>query len=674
MNSKIFLLFLILIRISVVSGQEQKKIELSELDLTKMSCAMCVPKINQSFKETQMQIAGEKFDKGVGTHAYSRVLIDLQGKGKKFMAKVGLDDTGYKEASISFFVLGDGKLLWESGPMKKGNQAKLIDVDLQGVKKLGLLVTVNREDISENYANWADAMITYSGPKPAALDNAYTTEEYGILTPPAPESPRINSPEIYGARQGAPFLYRIPVTGRRSIRFKIKGLPKGLSLDKNTGIISGAIFKAGKYTMNLEANNQFGSTKKQFTIVVGDTLALTPPMGWNSWYIYYQNVSDSAMRLAADIMISSGMADYGYQYVNIDDCWMNKPGTANPEENGPLRDANGRINANKRFPDMKGLTSYIHSKGLKAGIYSSPGPKTCAGYAGSYQHELLDAKTFAEWGFDFLKYDWCSYGSVAKGNSVEALKAPFTLMGDALRQSGRDIVHNLCQYGMGDVWKWGREAGQSWRTGSDLGAATGSFIPGFYNTGLNNSRHWQYSAPGSWNDPDYINIGWVGSPRDKKGRKTAFTNNEQYAYMSMWSLMAAPLFFSGDMSRLDPFLINVLCNHEVIAVNQDKLGKQAKIIRDDTSGMLMVKELADGSKAIGLFNFPGKKTNPADYFVWDNKSNGTVKLRFTAAEIGMNGKFRVRDLWRQQDLGLFEEGMELSVPYHAVAFLKISRP
>lgn len=675
MTARIFLYFLVFVSVVAanVKPAEEEKIWLSELDLTKMSCAMCMPKIDQSFTGTTMQMAGEKFTKGVGTLAYSRMLIDLHGKGKKFSAKVGLDDTGYIEASISFFVLGDEKVLWQSGPVKKGGKAKPVDVDLTGVKKLGLLVTVNNEHISENYANWAEAEIVYVNEKPVAMENAFQAEQYGILTPAAPNEPRINTPGVYGVSPDAPILYRVPVTGSRPVSFAARGLPTGLKMDGNSGFITGKISKPGKYTIVIKAKNIFGTTKKKFTIIAGDKLALTPPMGWNSWYVYYHNVSDSFMRQAADAMVSSGMANYGYQYVNIDDCWMNKPGTSNAEENGPLRDADGRLLGNKRFPDMKGLTAYIHGKGLKAGIYSSPGPTTCARYAGSYEHEVLDAKTFAEWGFDFLKYDWCSYGSIAKGNSVEVYKAPYVLMGNALKQTGRDIIHNLCQYGMGEVWKWGREMGHSWRTGPDLGTATGSFVPGFYNTGLNNSQHWEYAGPGAWNDPDYINIGWVGSSRDKNRRKTAFTNNEQYAYMTMWSLMAAPLFFSGDMSRLDSFLLNVLCNHEVIGVNQDVLGKQAKIIRNDDDGMLMVKELADGSKAIGLFNYPGSKKNPADYFVWDNKKTGTRKLKFTAKELGINGKFKVRDIWQQKNLGVFETVMELNIPYHAVAFLKISR-
>ncbi|RYF87045.1 MAG: alpha-galactosidase [Chitinophagaceae bacterium] len=651
---------------------DERSVWLSELDLSKMTCVMGIPKINQSIKGEAMHIGGEKFTHGVGTHAYSRMLVNLHGTATRFSAKVGLDDGAYIHASISFYVVGDSKVLWESGPVKKGEKPKAINVDLTGIKKLGLLVTVNREDISENYADWADARLDFSGEKPVALANVVNAKQFGILTPPAPKKPRINGPEVYGVRPGSPLNYRIPATGIRPIQFSVEKLPQSLQVDKSTGIITGTISQKGRYPMMLIAKNKFGKSKKMLTIITGDKLALTPPMGWNSWYIYYSQVSDSVMRLSADAMVKSGMADYGYQYVNIDDGWMNKPGSKNPEESGLLRNGKGEIVGNGRFPDMKDLADYIHSKGLKAGIYSSPGPRTCAGYTGSYKYEAQDAATFARWGFDFLKYDWCSYGSVAKNNSLQTLQAPFTLMGEALKKSGRDLVFNLCQYGMGDVWKWGGEAGHSWRTGPDLGTSTGSFIPGFYNVALNNSEHWQYARPGAWNDPDYINIGWVGGS-GSKGTKTTFSPNEHYAYMSLWSLMASPLFFSGDMSRLDSFLLNVLCNHEVIAVNQDILGRQGKIVRNDSTGMVMIKELADGSKAVGLLNFPGNKKNAVDYFVWDDSGDGSRKIKVTAAELGINGRFSVRNLWTQKDLGVFNKDFEAEVPYHGVVLIKISQ-
>jgi alpha-galactosidase len=362
------------------------------------------------------------------------------------------------------------------------------------------------------------------------------------------------------------------------------------------------------------------------------------------------------MREAADQMVATGMADYGYQYVNIDDCWMVKPNSEDPDIGGPVRDRNGKINTNTRFPDMKAMTKYIHSKGLKTGIYISPGPTTCAGYEGSYGHELQDAKTFAEWGFDFLKYDWCSYGKLAGGNTREDLIQPYKIMWDILKDLDRDIVLNLCQYGMGEVWKWGGKVGNSWRTTGDLGLEKGNVLPGFYHIGRRNAEHWEYAKPGEWNDPDYILIGWVGNAHEMGiGKLTDLTPDEQYSYMSMWSLMAAPLIFSGDMSKLDPFTLNVLCNHEVIGVNQDPLGNQARIIRKSDTEMVLAKSLEDGSLAIGLFNL--------------NNEDKTLSIDWN--EIDLTGQQQIRDLWRQKDLGVFQKKFESTIPSHGVKMIHI---
>jgi alpha-galactosidase len=347
-------------------------------------------------------------------------------------------------------------------------------------------------------------------------------------------------------------------------------------------------------------------------------------------------------------MVRTGMADVGYQYVSIDDCWMNAPRADDPLRVGPLRDADGNIVPNRHFPDMKALTDYVHAHGLKAGTYTSPGPTTCAGFAGTYQHEAQDARQFAAWGFDLLKYDWCSYGEIVKGDtSLETFQKPYRLMGDLLKQQPRDIVLNLCQYGMGKVWEWGAEVGgHSWRTAGDLGFE----LDRVFEVALANTAHREFNRPGAWNDPDYVQIGYIGSAHGMgEPRPCPLTPNEQYAFMSLWSLMAAPIFFSGDMTRLDDFTLNVLCNPEVIAVNQDPLGQCARVLHQSPDTFLMIKELADGTHAVGLFNrgeFPTTVTVP-----W--------------AELGLKGRHRVRDLWRHQDLGRFAAQYTATVPRHA---------
>jgi alpha-galactosidase len=477
-----------------------------------------------------------------------------------------------------------------------------------------------------------------------------------ILTPSPPPSPRINGPKVYGVRPGNPVIYRIPCTGDRPMRFTTNPLPDGLFLDSGNGILKGAIEEKGTYPIQICAVNSEGKDSIIFKIIVGDKLARTPPMGWNSWYIHYDRISDRLMRQAADQMISSGMADYGYQYVNIDDCWMVKVDSDDPEIGGPVRTEDGTLLTNKRFPDMKAMTDYIHSKGLKAGNYISPGPRTCAGYAGSYGFEKKDAETFAAWGFDFLKYDWCSYREKAGGDTQSHLMEPYKKMWDILRTLDRDIVFNLCQYGMGAVWEWGGKVGNSWRTTGDLGLEERTDLPGFYSIGMRNAEHWPFARPGEWNDPDYILIGWVGDAHNMgEGKPTDLTPYEQYAYMSMWSLMAAPLIFSGDMSKLDPFTLNVLCNHEIIDVNQDPLGKQARIIRRSERDFVLVKELEDGSVSLGMFNLDDQD----------------ARLSVGWAEIGVSGPQRIRDLWRQQDLGSYNETFESVIPSHGVMMVRL---
>lgn len=496
--------------------------------------------------------------------------------------------------------------------------------------------------------------------------NAYSQTNaangYEILTPAPGPQPRLNNPLVYGARPGHPFIFRIPCQGRRPIHFTIKDLPPTLKLNEAAGILTGTVPARGNYNMVIIAKNKSGKDSKHFKLVSGDTLSLTPSMGWNDWYAYYNRITDKDVRKAADALVSSGMADVGYAYVNIDDCWANrKKGTGGYENadsgrKGAERDADGNILPNSYFPDMKKLTDYIHSKGLKAGIYSSPGPSTCAGYVGSYQHEAQDAKQFADWGFDFLKYDWCSYGQIAgKHPDGAAFQKPYILMGDLLKQQNRDMLFNLCQYGMGNVWKWGaRVGGQSWRTSGDLGVE----LDRVFQVAINNAKHRQYAKPGSWNDPDYIQIGYIGNAR-KEGmaEPTTMSPNMQYAYMSLWCLMAAPLFYSGDMEHLDKFTLNVLCNPEVIAVDQDPLGECGKVVMHSDSTFLMVKDMSDGSKAVGLFN----------------RNKKPVEVTATWNELQISGAQKLRDLWREKNIGIRNHYFKTTVPAQGVVLISIRK-
>jgi alpha-galactosidase len=484
------------------------------------------------------------------------------------------------------------------------------------------------------------------------------TESPIRLTPkPGPE-PRLNGARIFGVRPGSPFLFTIPATGERPMTFSVDRLPAGLRVDPLSGRITGRIKDKGEYAVTLRAEKKRGKAERKFKIVCGDTLSLTPQMGWNSWYVWENHVTDRIMREAAEAMVASGMIDHGYMYVNIDDCWAVRPGAKDPTFLGEERNAEGRVNANPRFPDMKALTEFIHDKGLKAGIYTSPGPTTCAGHVGAYGHEAEDVERFVAWGFDFLKYDWCSYGSIAKDKSREELQKPYRLISEILKKQPRDIVLNLCQYGMGNVWEWGRAVGgNGWRTADDLGGSFEKIGEALFRDGFDvyakNELH-KYGGPGGWNDPDYLLLGYLSNWKGGTA-PTPLTPDEQYTHVSLWCLVAAPLIFSGDITRLDDFTLGLLTNDEVIDVDQDPLGRPGRRAAKNGDLEVWARPMEDGSLAVGLFN----------------RGPATKAITATWADLGLNGKQKVRDLWRQKDVGVFEGKLEVPVARHGVSFVRM---
>jgi len=357
-------------------------------------------------------------------------------------------------------------------------------------------------------------------------------------------------------------------------------------------------------------------------------LARTPPMGWNSWNKFAGKIDDATVRSIADAMVSSGMKQAGYAYVNIDDTWE-----------GP-RDAQGNITSNLKFPDMKALADYVHSKGLKIGIYSSPGPKTCAGYEGSYGHEEQDAKTFAAWGIDYLKYDWCSASRIYKNDEMQGV---YQKMGDALRKTGRPIVYSLCQYGIGDVWKWGTGVGGNlWRTTGDIS----DNWKALQTIGFRQLAIASYTKAGHWNDPDMLEIGNGG-----------MTVDEYRTHMSLWALLAAPLLAGNDLRSMSEETKSVLTNSEVIAIDQDLDAKPVeRISGGEGTAVVVVRHLHDGSVAVGLFN----------------RADQPQEISVQLEGLGLAGKKLVaRDLWRHTDIPLSGNSYQALVASHGVALLRI---
>ncbi|WP_312089156.1 NPCBM/NEW2 domain-containing protein [Chryseobacterium sp.] len=652
-------------------AKAQSTVWLDQLDLSVATQGHGKPGINTSVDGKPLTIAGEVFKRGFGTHAESSILIKLNGKVKNFSALVGIDDEikGQNPAA-EFEIYGDNKKLWSSGVMKLGDKAKPVNISLQGVNQLELVVTDGGNGPYYDHANWVNAKFETADGAKLVTFNPIASEPY-ILTPKPGPKPKINSATVYGVRPGSPFLFRVAASGERPMTFSAKNLPQGLTIDSQTGIITGNINTKGTYEVVLSAKNAKGSVSKKLKIESGDKIALTPTMGWNSWNAFGHEVSADKVKRAADALVKSGLVNHGWNYINIDDSWQFNRDGKDPSYQGKMRDENGYILTNSKFPDMKGLTDYFHSLGLKAGIYSSPGPWTCGGCAGSYGYEKQDAESYAKWGFDYLKYDWCSYGGVLDGlpdndaNKVSSLNfsgggdldkgvKPFKLMGDLLKNQPRDIVYNLCQYGMGDVWKWGDDAqAESWRTTNDITDTWASVK----SIALAQDKAAPYAKPGNWNDPDMLVVGVVGwgNPHESKLKP-----DEQYLHISLWSIFSAPLLIGCDLEKLDDFTLNLLTNDEVIAVNQDALGKQGVVKQSIGEFRIYVKDLEDGSKAVAFANFGREQ----------------VKMSYKDfKELGISGKQTVRDLWRQKDIAKINtsnQSLALDVPAHGVAYYKFS--
>lgn len=487
-------------------------------------------------------------------------------------------------------------------------------------------------------------LITFVDSKSSETLKTTYTPKY-ILTPPAPASPRFNTAPVFGVRPGSPVHFRFGVSGERPMTFTSVDLPAGISLNPESGVLSGSIDNYGDYIFTVKATNAKGEAEQTFTLKVGDLIALTPPMGWNSWNCWGLSVSQDKVMASANALMDKGLADYGYCYMNIDDGWE-----------APYRNDDGTIAVNEKFPDMKALGDWLHERGLKFGIYSSPGDLTCGGYLGSLDHERQDAESYNSWGIDYLKYDWCGYWRKHEKqrdrHTLASYIRPYMLMGEYLREQPRDIFYSLCQYGMEDVWKWGHTVdANSWRTTGDIEDTWESL----YNIGFEQQLELApYAGPGRWNDPDMMIVGKVGWSDNL--RNSRLTPDEQYSHVSLWALLAANMLIGCDLAQLDDFTLNLLCNNEVNAVNQDILGQQATCPVNNGALRIWTRPLADGSMAIGIFNVGSTEMN--------------VHFSGCLPQLGIKEVKSVRDLWRQKDLPTTDLTFPLSP--HAVKLLKVT--
>jgi alpha-galactosidase len=512
------------------------------------------------------------------------------------------------------------------------------------------------------------------------------------LTPPPAAAPRLNNARVFGVRPGSPFLFNLAATGERPLSFSAEGLPEGLVLDSSTGRITGMLKTTGEYKVIIRAKNARGSAEKPLRIVVGETIALTPPMGWNSWNCWGGAVSQEKVLSSARAMVEKGLKDHGWTYVNIDDGWQGRRG-------GALH----AIQPNVKFPDMKSLGEQVHNLGLKLGIYSTPWRGTYEGHIGSScdnvdgtydwiesgdhsefmrigntssafnqmvggaQNEALrnkskegaeimakrrsnwkygaqsfvaqDAKQWADWGVDYLKYDW---------NPIDV---PHTdAMRAALRATGRDITYSLSNSApFPQASEWARLA-NAWRTTGDINDSWKSLS----GIGFNQDRWTSFAGPGHWNDPDMLVVGKVGwGPKLHDSR---LTPDEQYTHLSLWCLLSAPLLIGCDIASMDEFTLGLLTNDEVLEIDQDALGAQGHRVSSKENLDVYAKTLEDGTLAVGLFN---RGETPA-----------TVTAQW--ADLGLKEKQKVRDLWRQKDLGIFSDSFASPVAPHGVILVRLS--
>ncbi|WP_215242218.1 NPCBM/NEW2 domain-containing protein [Dyadobacter helix] len=649
-------------------AQKTKSIWLDDLLIQTYSEGIRPVTAKGNYTGDSIRINGVHFKRGVGAQSVSILNFFLNNKASAFTAVIGADDAGNKEIPIKFYVLGDNKILFESKPLKVGDDAQKIDVNLTGISRLGLLITddVGGSNNKRTYANWANAQLLMSGEHmPGHFPNS---DEKYILTPPPSKTPQINSARIFGVTPGNPFLYTIAATGNTPMEFSATNLPNGLFVDKKTGIITGKIDRRGTYITTLKAKNKLGESVKKLTIKVGDTIALTPPIGWNGWNSWETHIDREKVIASADAMVKTGLKDHGWTYINIDDAWQGV-------RSGPMN----ALQPNEKFPDFKGMVDYIHSLGLKAGLYSTPYISSYGGYAGNssdfekggethesimvnrrsfnriakYRFETNDARQMAAWGIDFLKYDWR-----IDVNSTER-------MSSALKQSGRDVIFSLSNSApFAHVNDWNRLANM-YRTGPDIRDSW----PSLYQLAFTLDKWAPYSGPGHWLDPDMMIIGNVSTGPEL--HPTRLTPDEQYSHVSLFSLLSAPLLIGCPIEQLDAFTLNLLTNDEVIAIDQDPSGKPARMILEEDGVQIWLKTLEDGSFAVGLFNTANYGKTPLSYFHWGNEPAVSFSIDFS--KIGLKGKYKLRDVWRQKDLGVFANKFKTSVNHHGVVMLKITK-
>lgn len=634
---------------------ESRRVWLDEIPLQYMKQDFGSPQVNRSAGGTPLKLRQDTYARGIGTHANSIFLLDLKGGTTRFKALVGADNGS--GGSVRFHVVADGAELFSSPVMNRDSFAVEVDVDLTGTRQIALMVDDGGDGIGGDHANWVNAHFLVSGAKPEPVAPERNPKQYGILTPSTPDAPRLTCARRFGVRPGSPIYFAVTATGKRPMKYAAVKLPSGVHLDEATGRLSGRIPEPGTHEISVTAANNAGSAEAKVQIVVGDSLALTPPMGWSSWNVWGGSVDQKKIQDAAETLIATGLDQRGFCFVNIDDFWQGeRSGNSLALQANPMT-----------FPDMPALAAFIHSRGLKMGLYSSPWKICYSGKPGSSADNAngtnndskrefgansfveQDAALWSSWGIDYLKYDWTPNDAARTQPMKRALNA-----------QNRDIVLSLAN--SAPIWNadgFVREA-NSWRTNGDLvdswdGILTSAFLV---------SPWKKYQSPGHWNDEDMLVIGTLGLGffGETANRPCKLTPNEQYLHMTQWCMLSSPLMLSCDLSKLDPFTLNLITNDEVIAIDQDSLGQMAARVPFSPAAMALqqekwVKPLSDGGLAVALYNL---------------SSSAEQDIKIDWRDLNISGPHYVRDLWRQQDLGEFNDSFTYRVLIHGAAMLKLT--
>lgn len=631
---------------------QNKELYLDEMDLSLFECGWKSPSKKVNLMGNPIVLQTQTYPRGIVIHAIAKGKFKLNKTVQRFQAVVGIDDAiiGLPMQTPVELVFIKNEVVLKSVKLEAGKKPHQIDLDLKDAETFQIAALGDGPQTNHTHTVLADARFSYTGQAPVMVPPYPTeTEAPYILTPKETIKPRITGASVIGARPNKPILHYVSAIGKKPLEVGVENLPQGLKYDPQTRIISGQCSSKGEYKLKVTASNSAGKAERTLTLKIGDEICLTPPMGWNSWNAFGTKIDAEKVKATAKAFVDLGLRDHGWQYVNIDDGWQ---GT---------RKGMGPLQANEKFPDMKGLGDYIHSLGLKFGIYSTPWVESYGKHIGgavdladgtiinsgrrfgTYTLDREDAAQFAAWGVDYLKYDW---GPL----DIPHLRS----MQQALDATNRDIVYSFSNTAplanAVDYWAYGNVFRT---TGDIIDTKTSMESIGFWQ-----DRWAKYNKPGHWIDPDMLVIGTLGW--GETPRKTRLRPSEQYTHISLWALLSAPLLLGCDMTQLDEFTLSLLTNADVIDINQDPLGVAATPIVKVAGTLTEVwaKPLSDGSKAVGLFN----------------RGYQEVTIDLPVKELGIDPtKTKIRNLWTQKDLGTAAKNKTFKIPAGGVVLLKVGR-